>query len=74
MTKKPLPPLTYTPTPDDPLRTIEYVAGIVGFREDTVRRWLREEYPLRGIKVAGEWRVPHSELVRFVNAEYGDDS
>jgi len=68
----PLPPLSYTPSEDDPLRTVEYVAKVVSYGEDTVRRWLREGTSLRGIKVAGEWRVPHSELVRFINEEYGD--
>lgn len=68
----PLPPLSYTPSGDDPLLTVEEVSAIIKFGGDTVRRWLRENTPLRGIKVAGEWRIPSSELVRFVNKEYGD--
>lgn len=68
----PLSPLSYTPSEDDPLMTVEQVSTIIQFGGDTVRRWLRENTPLRGIKVAGEWRIPTSELVRFVNKEYGD--
>lgn len=65
-------PLSYTPSEDNPLRTVEYVATVLAYNEDTVRRWLRDGKTLRGIKVHGEWRVPHSELVRFINEEYGD--
>lgn len=65
------PPVRYEPSEEDPLRTVEYVAKVLAYGEDTIRRWLRDE-KLKGIKVQGEWRVPHSELVRFVNEEYGD--
>lgn len=62
---------TYTPTEEDPLRTVEYVAKVLSFSEDTIRRWLRTG-KLQGIRVAGEWRIPQSKLVLFVNEEYGD--
>lgn len=61
----------YMPAEDDPLRSVEYVAKVLEFTEGTIRRWLKDG-KLRGLKVMGEWRIPHSELVRFVNEEYGD--
>lgn len=64
---------TYTPTEEDPLRSVEYVARVLDFPEPTIRDWLRSER-LKGIKVSGVWRVPQSELTRFVNKEYGDNA
>lgn len=61
----------YIPSEDNPLRSVEYVAKVLDFGEDTIRRWIRQG-KLPAIKVAGEWRVPDSDLVKFVNEEYGD--
>jgi excisionase family DNA binding protein len=67
----PAPP--YTPTEEDPLRSVEYVSAVLEFPADTIREWLRTER-LKGRKVGGQWRVPQSELTRFVNQEHGDPS
>lgn len=63
----------YTPTEEDPLRSVEYVAKVLEFDEATIRQWLRDG-KLKGTKVAGQWRVSQSELTRFVNQEYGDNA
>lgn len=67
------PATPYVPSEEDPLRSVEYVAKVLDFTDATVRRWLNEG-KLQGIKVSGEWRIPHSELVRFINQEYGDSA
>lgn len=59
------------PSEEDPLRTVEYVAKVTNFKEYTVRDWLRTG-KLEGVKIQGEWRIAHSELVRFVNEKWGD--
>lgn len=50
---------------------VGYVAEFTETTVETVRDWLRTGR-LNGIKVGGRWRVPHSELVAFVNEKWGD--
>lgn len=61
------------PSEEDPLRSVEYISKVTEFPEATIRDWLRAGR-LGGKKVSGVWRVPHSELLRFVNSEYGDNA
>lgn len=44
----------------------EDVAEILGFKEKTVREWLRTG-KLKGKKVGRLWRVKESDLEEFVN-------
>lgn len=59
------------PTEENPLRSVEYVAKVLDFEEATIRQWLRQK-KLHGVKVAGIWKVPQAELVRFVNENWGE--
>ncbi len=46
----------------------EDVAEILGFKEKTVREWLRTG-KLKGKKVGRLWRVKESDLEKFINSE-----
>lgn len=66
----PTPSTQYVPSEEDPLRSVKYISRVLEFPEATVRDWLRAKR-LKGTVVAGQWRVPDSELRRFINQEYG---
>lgn len=46
----------------------EDVAEILGFKEKTVREWLRTG-KLKGKKVGRLWRVKESDLEKFINSK-----
>lgn len=60
------------PSVDDPLMTVDEIASIFSVSKYTVREWLRDG-KMKGTKIpGGEWRVQHSEMVRFANEKYGE--
>ena len=46
--------------------SVEDVAEILGFKEKTVREWLRTG-KLKGKKIGRLWRVKESDLEEFIN-------
>jgi excisionase family DNA binding protein len=54
----------------DEFLTTEEVADIMRVKPATVRDWLRRGL-LRGVSIQRSWRIPRSELERFVQSRYG---
>lgn len=61
------------PSHDDPFLSPTKVAQIFDVKPATVRSWI-EDGKLKATKVGNRWRIQHSEMVRFANAQYGDNS
>jgi excisionase family DNA binding protein len=56
---------------DDPLYTVREVADICKVTPWTVvNLWIKGE-KLKATKVGSRWRIPKSELVKFLNERYG---
>lgn len=64
--------MSIVPSHDDPLMTVDDIAGIFAVKAYTVREWIKSG-KLNGIKLpTGGWRIQHSEMVRFANEKYGE--
>lgn len=61
------------PSQEDPLLSPQKVAKMFDVQDYTVHHWIKDG-KLKAIKIAGRWRIQQSEVVRFANAQYGDDS
>jgi len=46
----------------------EEVAELLGFKDKTVRNWLRTG-KLPGLKVGGSWRVREKDLIAFLDSQ-----
>lgn len=62
------------PTPENPFRTVKYIAEAVGFKPFTIREWLRDG-KIKGYKdqETDEWRILHSDFVEFCQKKWGSD-
>lgn len=60
------------PTPTEPLHTLQTVASMFGVKSSTIRAWIKTN-KIEGIKVQNRWHVPHREVVRIANENYGGD-
>lgn len=58
------------PSPENPLRDVNYIAEATGYTAATVRVWLREGL-LKGRKDAEEWRILQSDFVEFCQQKWG---
>lgn len=62
------------PTPENPLRSISYIAEATGFTKPTVGEWCRKgAIKARKIGPNEEWRVLHSDFVEFCQQRWGSD-
>jgi excisionase family DNA binding protein len=62
------------PSLEDPFLTVPQVAEIFAVRTHTIRLWMREG-KLEGRKLpGGQWRILQSEVTKFAQAMYGDNS
>ena len=58
------------PTPTEPLHSLLAVAKMFGVKSSTVRTWIKTG-KIEGVKVLDRWHVPHREVVRIANENYG---
>jgi predicted site-specific integrase-resolvase len=60
------------PTPENPFRSVRYLAEALGYKEYTIREWLRDG-KIKGHKDSetSEWRVLHSDFVAYCQERYG---
>lgn len=63
--------MTTEPTDVEKMHTVTSVAETFGVKPATIREWIKAE-KIKGVKILGRWRVPHSEVVRIANKEYGN--
>ena len=62
--------MTFVPTEENPLLSVQTVAKMFDVEMNTVRLWIRTER-VKATKVMGQWRIPKSETIRIANEEYG---
>lgn len=60
------------PSPEEPFHPINTVAEMFGVKPSTVRGWISSG-KIKGKKVLNRWHIPHSEVVRIANEEYGNE-
>lgn len=59
------------PTPENPYYRVGSIAKMLDVNPTQVRDWVTSKR-LKGYKIAGQWRILKSDLIEFVNKEYGD--
>lgn len=62
------------PSPENPLRSVRYVAEATGFTRPTVSQWCRDGI-IKAQKVGPneEWRILHSDFVEFCQQRWGSE-
>lgn len=60
------------PTPENPFRSVKYIAEVLGHKDYTIREWLRDG-KIKGFRdqITGEWKILHSDFVAFCQERYG---
>lgn len=59
-------------SPENPLWSVGTVAEMLDVTQHTVRQWIEQE-ALPARKIRGRWRVSKSDVIDFINKEYGND-
>ena len=63
-----------SPSLENPYRTVAEVATMFAVTRATVRQWLRDD-KIKGDKLpGGDWRILQSEIERFAQTMYGENS
>lgn len=60
------------PTPENPLRTPNYIAQAMDVKPYTVREWLRSGKLKGYTDDNGNWQVLHNDFLAFLQARFGE--